>query len=322
MHARPNKGSGRIPDFYLVGHGKSGTTALYTMLAHHPQLFVGVKEPRYFATEMYERDIPRPRQTPTTLEAYEAWFSGAAPEQIVGDISPWYLWSHEAAHLIAEARPDARIIAILREPASFLASLHRQWLQLYVETETDFRKAMALEGPRSQGRELPLNTYWPKAILYSDHVRYVDQLRRYHALFPRDQVLVLIYDDYRRDNDATLRTILRFLEVDDTVAIANPQVNTSVQVRSPRLMGLLRTFSVGESTVARAVKRSVTALTPMHLRQRALQATRKHIIFGEVEKPDEQFLAELRHRFKGEIVALSEYLDRDLVSLWGYDDID
>src|SRR5262249_54846463 len=159
----------------------------------------------FFATEMHCRDIPRPGGTPKTLAEYRAWFSGAAPEQLVGDISPWYLWSHTAAGLIAAAQPDARIIAILREPASFLHSLHRQWIQLYVESEPDFAKAIALEQPRREGREIPANTYWPKALLYSDHVRYVDQLRRYHELFAREQVLVLIYDDYRRDNEATLR---------------------------------------------------------------------------------------------------------------------
>lgn len=312
----------RIPDFFIVGHHKSGTTALYEMLAHHPQVFVGLKEPRFFATEMHYRDIPRPGGTPKTLAEYRAWFSGAAPYQLVGDISPWYLWSHTAAGLIAQAQPDARIIAILREPASFLHSLHRQWLQLYVESETDFRKAMALEQPRREGRELPVNTYWPKALLYSDHVRYADQLRRYHELFARDRVLVLIYDDYRRDNEATLHTVLRFLEIDETPAIPLRQINPSVQVRLPRANKLLRALSVADSPVSRTIKKSLTTLTPMRLRQRALHATRKRVVFGEPRPPDERLMAELRSRFKPEVVAISEYLDRDLVDLWGYSDVD
>ena len=78
--ATPGGSRGRIPDFFLVGHSKSGTTALYQMLAQHPQVFVGTKEPRYFAVELHERDIPRPEGTPKTLEQYMAWFAGAAPE--------------------------------------------------------------------------------------------------------------------------------------------------------------------------------------------------------------------------------------------------
>ena len=61
-----------MPDFFVVGHAKSGTTALYAMLSQHPQLFLGIKEPRYFATELHFRD--RPGGTPKTLADYKAWF--------------------------------------------------------------------------------------------------------------------------------------------------------------------------------------------------------------------------------------------------------
>ncbi|MHB8242975.1 MAG: sulfotransferase family protein [Solirubrobacteraceae bacterium] len=320
--ADPPAQEGRVPDFFLVGHGKSGTTALYQMLSKHPQIFVGLKEPRFFATEMNTRDIPRPGGTPKTLAEYKAWFKDAKPDQLVGDISPWYLWSQAAPSLIATAQPNARIIAILREPASFLRSLHLQWLQLYVESETDFRRAMELEEPRRQGREVPLNTYWPKALLYSDHVRYTDQLRRYHKLFARDRVLVLIYDDYRRDNVGTLRKLLRFLEVDDELEIPALQSNPSVQVQATRINSLLRSLTVADDPASRAIKTTVRALTPQRLRQGALRATRKRVVLGEPSPPDEELMADLRRRFKGEVVELSEYLGRDLVSLWGYDSID
>ena len=107
----------------------------------------------------------------------------------------------------------------MREPASFLRSLHLQFVQSYVETEGDLRKALSLEDERRRGRRIPRHTYWPQALLYSEHVRYVEQLRRYHAEFPPENVLVLIYDDFRADNEGTVRAVLRFLEVDDTVQI-------------------------------------------------------------------------------------------------------
>jgi hypothetical protein len=312
-------GHGRVPDFFVVGHPKSGTTALYGMLAQHPQIFLGAKEPRFFVPELRIRDFPRPGGTPQSLTEYKAWFHGAAPEQLVGDISPDYLWSEHAADLIAEVRPDARIIAILREPASFLRSLHLQRLQNYCEVETDFRKAMELEGPRRQGQKMPIDTYWPKALLYSDHVRYVEQLSRYRARFPSEQLLVLIYDDYRRDNEATVRSVFRFLEVDEQIAIRTHQSNSSVQVRSPRINGLLRRLTVADQPVFSALKESLIAVTPMRLRQHALHTVRKRLVFGEPRDEDAAFMAELRRRFLPEVTALSEYLDRDFVSLWGYD---
>jgi hypothetical protein len=310
----------RLPDAYVVGHGKSGTTAMYEMLFEHPQIFPGLKEPRYFVSEMHERDMPRPGGTPKTLEQYKQWFREARPDQLIVDVSPWCLWSQTAAGLIAQARPDARIIAILREPASFLSSLHRQWLQLYVESETDFRKALELEDERREGRKIPVNTYWPKALLYSDHVRYAEQLRRYHAVFPTERVLVLIYDDFRADNDATMRKVLRFLEVDETVQFAVRETNPSVEVRAKRLNNLLRTLTVADDPVSRVVKRSVMAVTPAAPRRAVKRAIRSSVVLGPARADeDQEFLVELRRRFKPEVEAISDYLGRDLVGQWGYD---
>ena len=313
----------RIPDFFIVGHPKCGTTALYETLRRHPQIYMPAgKEPWFFAPELHERTPPRPEGTPRTLEQYASLFAAAEPAQLVGEATALYLWSHTAAARIAEVQPHARIIAILREPASFLRSLHLQFVQSYVETEADLRKALALEDERRLGRSIPRHTYWPKALLYSEHVRYVEQLRRYRAAFDAKDVLVLIYDDFRADNAGTLATVLRFLGVDDQTPIEVPrEANPTVQPRSQRLHGLLHALSVGRGPGSRAVKEAIKALTPRTLRRQALRATQRRVIFAEPEPPDERLMAELRGRFKDEVVALSEYLGRDLVALWGYDDV-
>jgi hypothetical protein len=315
------KASPRVPEFFVVGHPKSGTTALHMMLAQHPRIFVGEKEPRYFVPEMRLRDFRRTNETPKDLDEYKAWFAGATPEQLVGDVSPAYLWSKHAAELIAQAQPEGRIIAFLREPASFLRSLHMQWLQSYCEVESDFEKALALEEPRRRGEQMPLDTYWPNVLFYSEHVRYVEQLRRFHDRFPRERVLVLIYDDYKRDNEATLRSVLRFLEVEE-MPIHVHRAKPTVQVRTPRLNSVLRQLIVADHGIPGALSKSIKALTPMRARQDLLHTLRKRIVYAEPGAPDEVFMAKLRRRLKPEVVALSDYLDRDLVSLWGYDQID
>ena len=156
MAAAPLDGApslaGRIPDFFIVGHAKSGTTAMYEMLREHPQLYLPEsKEPWYFASELQERTPPRPEGTPRTLEEYRAWFADAAEGQRVGEASALYLWSHTAAAAIAAVQPQAQIIALLREPASFLRSLHLQLIETYVETEQDFGRALALEESGAAG---------------------------------------------------------------------------------------------------------------------------------------------------------------------------
>ena len=310
--------AGRVPDFFIVGHPKSGTTALYEALRRHPQIFMPeLKEPVFFATEL-------PRQAhryvaPATLGEYLALFEGAAPDRRVGEASASYLWSHAAAAGIAELAPQARIVAILREPASFLHSFHLQCVQSHNESERDFAKALALEPARREGRRIPRRSSWPQVLLYSEHVRYVEQLRRYHAVFPAEQVLVLIYDDYRGDNEGTARSVLRFLGVADDSPIHIDEANPSVRMRSQGLDEVLDVVSIGRGPLSHTVKRAVKTIVPQELRRTALDTLRRRLVVAEPEPPDPQLMLELRRRYRNEVEALSEYLDRDLVRLWGYD---
>ncbi|HEY4812405.1 MAG TPA: sulfotransferase, partial [Solirubrobacteraceae bacterium] len=326
LQSRPSgapDSSTRLPDFFIVGHPKCGTTALYETLKRHSQIYMPEgKEPWFFAPELHVRTPPRPEGTPTTLEQYAALFAAAEPDQRIGEATALYLWSQTAAERIAAVQPDARIIAILREPASFLRSLHLQFVQSYVETEGDLRKALALEQERRQGKSIPRHTYWPDALLYSEHVRYVEQLRRYHAMFAAENVLVLIYDDFRADNQGTVRKVLRFLGVNESEQIEVPRANPSVRARSQHLHGLVHALSVGRGPGSRAVKGAVKALTPRGLRRQALHATQNRLVFADPRPVDDQLMQELRQRFKPEVVALGEYLNRDLVSFWDYGDVE
>jgi hypothetical protein len=310
----------RVPDFFIVGHQKCGTTALYQMLNPHPQIFMSdVKEPRYFVPELL-----RPDRKLSTLDGYLSLFDAATPEQLVGDASPQYIRSPTAAGAIAEMQPAARIVAILREPVSFLRSFHMQTEHRGIETERDFRKAIALESERREGRRVPRNCANPEPLMYSDHVRYVEQLGRYHAAFGADRVLVLIYDDFRRDNEETVRRVLRFLDVDDTVAIEAAETRPLKAVRLQPLRQLADQSRRARLEPARATwfGRAVNALTPTQLRSKAFRTKWRKAVYKPPVAPDQEFTRELRRRFKGEVVGLSEYLGRDLVSEWGYGELD
>ena len=187
-HARPAGGTAgdggaraaaESPDFFIVGHPKSGTTALYEMLQPAPADLHARRQ----GAVVLRRGAARAhaaapgRHAARRSTSTSSLFAGAQPEQRVGEATALYLWSRTRRARIAEVQPDARIIAILREPASFLRSLHLQFVQTYVETESDLRKALALEDARREGREIPRYTYWPQALLYSEHVRYVEQLQ-------------------------------------------------------------------------------------------------------------------------------------------------
>jgi hypothetical protein len=323
----------RIPDFFIVGHAKSGTTALYEMLRRHPGIYMpeyragAGKEPWYFA-----RDNPRPqsaggersieftgRNVSETFDDYLSLFDAAEPGQLVGEASSSYLWSPVAARRIAEVQPAARIVAIFREPASFVRSLHLQLLQNRHEVVTDLRAAVELDQDRRENRNIPESSYWPQALIYSDRVRYVEQLRRYHELFTPERVLVLIYDDFRADNEAAVRRVMRFLEVDDSQPVEALDVNPTVILRSPRVDRFRQSLRQGRGPVLGTARAAGKALTTRRIRESAFYPLQRRLVYREPPPPDQDFMLELRRRFKGEVLALSEYLDRDLVSLWGYD---
>jgi Sulfotransferase family len=319
----------RVPDFFIVGTPKTGTTALHAMLRTHPQIFMPkTKEPQYLASDMRplpkHENAPREIWCPKTLAAYLALFSNATPEQRAGEATPTYLWSRTAADRIADLQPNARVIAIMREPASFLRSLHLAFLGGGNEAERDLEKAMSLEAARRTGKDIPRSSHRPQLLQYSEHVRYVEQLNRYRARFSPEQMLVLIYDDFRADNEATLSQVLQFLEVEDNSAIAVKWVNVSKQsVHSRRGRNLMNSISRGRGPLARSTKVTVKAVTTVPVRRAVRkgvdQISRHRLMSAEVPPPAESFMHELRVRYKPEVEALSDYLGRDLVTLWGYD---
>jgi hypothetical protein len=317
----------KVPNFFIVGHQKCGTTALYLMLRSHPDIFMSaVKEPQFFATDQRS---PLARGTrvsagrPRTLDAYLALFADAGAEPRLGEASAQYLRSETAAGGIAALQPAARIIAILREPASFLRSFHLQMVSSRVETQTDFQRAIAREEDRRAGKRIPRGCHHPEALLYSEHVRYVEQLRRFHSVFAPEQVLVLVYEDFRRDNEATLRRVQRFLEVDDTYPVETIDTKPVNAVRSMSLHQLLGMGRRARNNPAAAsrLERAVNALTPMALSGDVFRKRFHKVIYTRPQPPPERFMLELRRRFKPEVEALSDYLGRDMVARWGYDDV-
>ena len=98
-------------------------------------------------------------------------------------------------------------------------------------------------------------------LRYSERVRYVEQLRRYHERFAPERILVLIYDDFRADNEATVRRVLRFLEVDDTVTIELLDANPTVRMRSVRLARLTHAVRTGRGPLGATLRTPIRVLT-------------------------------------------------------------
>ena len=197
------------PDFFIVGAFKAGTTALYEYLRRHPQVFMPFqKEPNFFGDDL-TRHYGR-----LTMDEYLALFVDARPGQRVGEASTWYLYSTSAAREIAEFTPEARIIALLRNPVDVMYAQHSQLRYRADEPIVDFAAALEAEPARRRGQQLPPPPARPETLLYRHSVRFVEQLERYFEVFGRERVLCLLFDDLVGDTAATYRTVLEFLGVD------------------------------------------------------------------------------------------------------------
>lgn len=236
-----------MPDFFVIGVPKAGTTALHVALAQHPQLFMSrVKEPKFFMC-----DGPPPtrgggpgdakslRERIWRREDYEALFADAPAGTLRGESTPFYLYDRHAQQRLRDAVPDARLIALLRDPVD---RAHSNWTHLWsagLEPEGDFVSACRLEDQRAAAGWAP---FWR----YLDLGRYGEQLQRLYTHFDREQVLVLRYAQLLDDPAQTLDQICAFLGVETGVTTDVPAENVTTHATdSPRNRALSAVLRAG-----------------------------------------------------------------------------
>lgn len=190
-----------FPNLFLVGAPKCGTSALHDYLAAHPDAFMSSpKEPHHFCPDV---DAPFAVRDEA---AYRALFKNARA-RVVGESSATYLYSKVAAQKLYAANPDARIVAVVRNPLEMIPSLHSQ--RRVNGTEPCGALAEALEAePKREAGKLPAVGAFP---FYYGAARYTEQLRRYLNVFPAEQVHIIVFDDLKKDVGAVYADLLRFL---------------------------------------------------------------------------------------------------------------
>jgi hypothetical protein len=195
----------RLPDFIIGGAPRSGTTWLYELLDRHPGVSMAkpVKpEPKFFLRDDLYRQ---------GLEWYSArWFGDAPVERKAGEKSTDYLESRAAAERIARDLPAAKLIFILREPADRAFS-NFTWTRMNGLESEDFATALALEDERE--RTLPERWKFTRPFSYFSRGLYADLLVEYLDRFPRQQILVLKFEDIIHDPRALADRLQRFVGV-------------------------------------------------------------------------------------------------------------
>jgi hypothetical protein len=306
------------PNFFIAGAPKAGTTALYEFLRQHPQVYLSpIKEPTFFARadlvswrwrEETFRAIARDRETLAEYLAgpmretcywrlvldeadYLRLFAGARHRPAVGEASVSYFWQPHAADSIAARVPDARLIFVLRDPAErtysqYLASLHGR------------------PGPSFRAQFLSATDPAARLAPWLDCGRYATNLGRYLAVFPRQQIRVFLYEEYRTDPRAVVREIFRFLGVDPDHPVETARQHNAPAVPRSVLLHRWRTRLLG--------RRRLMPLVPPALRPLARWIYLRNRSRMRMAPADRRMVVDY---YRDEIERTADLLGRDL-SAW------
>jgi hypothetical protein len=217
----------RPPEFFLIGAPKAGTSALHAALAQHPGLFLSpVKEPKYYLCG----DSPPPAyKGPGDAHSNQEWvwqreryldlFADAPEGTVRGESTPFYLYHRDARRRIAVDRPDAKLVAVLRDPVDRANS---NWMHLRMdglEPRDSLIEAVRREPQR-------VDAGWAPFWHYQRLGMYGRQVADLFDHFPREQVLLLRYKQLVDEPQVTLDRVCTFLGVSPSPAPEVPRDNS------------------------------------------------------------------------------------------------
>lgn len=310
-----------MPNFLIIGAPKSGTTALYHYLDQHPQIYMSpIKEPNFFAFEGKELALRRPgnqqkanqdsvtyvstgrlRKSVTDIESYNALFRGVSSEIAIGEASTLYLHNQRAPERIKNYIPEAKLIAILRNPVERAYSNYLMGVRQGGETLTDFAQALQAE------TQLCSNL---AEVRYVYRGFYYDQLRRYFDIFSSNQIKVYLYEDLATNPSDLLRDIFQFLNVDESFTSDLSIKHNAGGIPQNRIMH--RAFHAFRQEL-RPIRNILKLLLPeqLYLNYKA-QYFQSNLVKPQLSQEVRKQLLEVSRE---EILKLQDFIKRDL-SAW------
>jgi hypothetical protein len=308
----------KMPNFFVVGAGKAGTTSIYAYLDQHDQIFMSpLKETNYFSLEMRPENFdesmrPRIDQELADLRQYllsdmrekrfggliSDWndylllFKNAADESAIGEVTPHYLWSESAPRLIAAQIPRAKIIISLRNPIDRAFSQYLHMLTAGAARKT-FREQIRVSSSHANAR---ISMDWP----FLEFGLYYEQVKRYLSFFPSAQVHISFHEELQHDPAGLMSRLFAFLGVDPDF-----KVDTSRRLNEPRVprfgaaVAMLR-----EAGIWPYLSKWVPVSLRPRLRSLAIRPRESLIM----DSRDHAYLAEY---YRDDVERLSSLLDRD-----------
>ncbi len=292
-----------LPNFLVIGAGRSGTTSLHYYLDQHPDVFVPrVKSPSHFYCRgLRPSDDPRIRLVTRNFFVpdpadYEALFDGAKGRKAIGEVSPVYLASLNVAPRIAARLPGVRLIAILRNPVDRVHARFVARLRDGLERRPDLAQVIRDDLKQPLIREDGSGTYL--AAGFCSHI-----LQSYFDRFDRDMIRVHLFDDFRTDPAGVMADIFGFLQVDPSFAL-------DTRARHNASGGLIRNPLLREIWTRSALLRArAQPYLPGRFRRTVSSAIKRDLVAEPLERKLRQELIDI---YREEVERLQDMLNRDL----------
>lgn len=255
--------SDKKPNLFIVGAAKAGTTSLHKYLDQHPDIYMApIKEPHHFSSDInfeefnenykqqvrfdLKRYLTQKRLTNKHIafiedkEKYLELFREANNEKYFGEGSNGYLYSKVAAKEICDFNPHARIIILLRNPVDRAFS---HWLMDFRNTDNDIGNFVEALEADYKGKYKG----WGVSHLYVELGRYSNQVKRYLDNFPKEQIKIFLYEDFRKNNLHVLNDIFRFLGVEEKNKLEKITSNKASVPKNRRMIQILKSTGLTPS---------------------------------------------------------------------------
>ncbi len=286
-----------IPNFFIVGAPKCGTTSLAKWLSSHPKIYMSpIKEPHYFNIDMEYRKVP------DKSEYLDLFDEVTDSHKSIGEASVFYLFSECAIPKIENRITDARYIVMVRNPVEMAQSLHEQQLVAGNEHIDDFEVAWELSRDRLQGKKTSFWCREPKLLAYKDVCKIGKQVDWLFNLIPRERVHVIVLDDLKSDPLREYRDTLQFLNLDYDGRSEFRAHNTAKKRKSR----LVRRIAKGVNAFKRSLGVGPIGTGIMEWIDKANTQNRPR---SPLESHTREKVAEF---FKEDVHLLSKTIDRDL----------
>ena len=261
------------------------------------------KEIHYFGSDLKLKER-------LTESAYLDLFEQATGKKIIGEASVWYLYSKTAAKEIKQFSPGAKILIMLRNPVDFIHSLHSQHLFDSNETVQDFETAINLDAERKKGNKLPFSLDFFELPSYIESALFAEQVKRYYDVFGKENVKVILYDDFVKDTAGTIADTHHFLGLENINTGNLKVINPNKQTRFFFLHQLIK----NPPEKLRKVMRTILPFKALRY-YIMLYLLRWNVRFKKRAEMSEELRLRLKKVFAEDIRLLGEIINRDL-SAW------